>query len=151
MAPEGMGRFSQALRTPATILPRSKTSRRPSFFSRTTPASSTLSMVEKRRPQERHSRRRRMPSSSGRESVTRVLSALQKGQFIARSWALGAPLGPSRFRLLYRTSVAFLEPLAPPVLGRRILNLLLDVVLVKQPITLFCRKVVNSPSTRPAS
>jgi hypothetical protein len=74
--------FVKALRTPETILARSNSSRRPSFLTRETPPSSTRSMVEKRWPQAPHSRRRRIPSWSGRESVTRVSLLSQKGQFI---------------------------------------------------------------------
>ena len=93
------GRFWQAFRTPLMTFSRLKGSAAPLrlMIDRT-----AVSWVEKRAPQTVHSRRRRIvvPSSEGRESMTRDSSFRQKGQFTACLFL--SMLGISRYWVYWR-------------------------------------------------
>ena len=82
----GTGRFSQARCNPTMSFCRSNGSRRPSFFTTKYGISSTRSYDVNRRPQDRHSRRRRIasPALVSRESTTLSLRWAQNGQIIPR-------------------------------------------------------------------
>src|SRR4029079_18288307 len=75
------GRFLMAFRMPLSSLARSNGSLEPSRLTTTRPTSSTRSNDVYRRPQDRHSRRRRIaePPSADRESTTRSSSASHQG------------------------------------------------------------------------
>src|SRR5687768_9453432 len=76
---------------PERTFSRENSSRRPSFFTTMRWAVCTRSKVVKRLPQDRHSRRLRMPSSASLESITFESSNVQYGQRIAGltpSWRL---------------------------------------------------------------
>src|SRR5499427_6096981 len=76
------GRLRNAIWTERSNLSRSNGTRRPLRLMTTSSRSWTRSKVVKRKPQERHSRRRRIAaeSSVGRESFTCVSRLLQLGQ-----------------------------------------------------------------------
>src|SRR5690606_37165047 len=84
MSAAGTGRFCRARSKLVRSLRSSKASRRPSLLTMAGSFSSAVSKVLKRSPQLGHSRRRRMvlPSSLTRESITRVSSCWQNGQYM---------------------------------------------------------------------
>ena len=99
-----IGLFSLARRSPERILLRSKASRFPSFFTTMYGISSILSYEVKRRPQPKHSRRRRMesPSFASRESTTLSSIWAQNGHRIG--------ISDSRFKIPdFRFQISNLE------------------------------------------
>ena len=79
--PSSIGRFFTARSMPASSFSRSNGSLTPERFTTMTGSSSSRSYVVYRRPQARHSRRRRIatPSSAGRESTTLSSTSRQNG------------------------------------------------------------------------